>query len=640
MHKMSESFLITDITLGDPSYSSGHEAYLRACYNPPDQSKPYKVIYKKNKHGRSEFSQLEVTFSQLAKLFLLPGITSSVNLVKDNKDNVMGLAVQHLAHVIEKKEGLEQNFFSLNALKTGVHPEALKVTEATKIPIYFFEKVPQGFFAKLIEAEKQKRLTIDYESFASLLATSYTLEEDDLHRGNYGFYLVEKRGKPRVVFFKIDHDLMFVDSIMGFKTRRPFHLHHSAHAFDITAEDLLSLTELKYSSNSYWPTKFCYFSNPFNNKEYHSFKDIAAFSSLGQHPKVIKGKWKSFLKHILITEELIKSTLEQCANQKNAQDRAHIALMQQTLQARIAHLKAVLFSVKEFRDYVSYLSPKEAKVLMAQTIPSQLKTEERVAQLSRTLVHYQDLCKTNVFVEGDTPLHTAIKLGEYRYEETLEMFSSFIQAKNSLGLTPLDIACARINTAADDPSEVQKNACFISKHLLTQGAWKTQSYVDSGFLEKVEHYVFENPYKVQITANMRYKEFKALLRDIGEDHRFGLKFKKNLALECIKHFVALNKNHPDAENRLLRLRDDVNGKSSEASSAGLKYLRQLRSKLWIIRQIRGLYGLSFTQWEINAVIRDAQADLRAQKPSCFAFFNEESPRRDGKNIELTSLALN
>ena len=91
------------------------------------------------------------------------------------------------------------------------------------IPYYFFDKLPQGFFGQLLKAEKNDVLVIDYASMASILASSYTLEEDDLHKGNFGFYLVQKDGKPQVVFFKIDHDLMFADSIMSFNSSRSAH---------------------------------------------------------------------------------------------------------------------------------------------------------------------------------------------------------------------------------------------------------------------------------------------------------------------------------------------------------------------------------------------------------------------------------
>ncbi|MBI2786608.1 MAG: ankyrin repeat domain-containing protein [Legionella longbeachae] len=619
---MSVFYHIKDITLGTPSHSSGHVTYAGAVYNPPNKLiKPFKVIYKKNKYGQSQFSRLEVMFSKLAQLFLSADSTPSLHLVVDNEKkinnkHITGLAVEHLCYVIEKKEGLQKNFYTLQNPKTVPNFEALKVNKAKNIPYYFLDKLPQGFFANLVKAENNGSLTIDYESLASIFTTAYTMEEDDLHKGNYGFYLVEREGKPQAVFFKIDHDLMFVNSIMSFHTRRPFHLLHGAHAFDITEQDLLSLTCLNNSSNSYWPTKFGYISNPFDNKEYHNYAEIDAFARLGIHPNFIKGKWKFFFKHILISNKLIEKTLEECADKNKAIDRAYIALITQATSARLACLRAVLFSIKEFRDYVKDLNKDDTQALLKEVIPSYLFHESISLQVHESFTHYQDLCKTQSgFVTGDTPLHTAIKLGEYRYDETLSMFVQFIDVKNALGKTPLDVALELFHSKENNPTDVRKNALFIMKHLLENGARKTKKYRESEIDSTVKAYEFINPYKNEISAEMHYRHFKDILRDIGEDHSFSLKFKKNLALDCIRRFIEVNEDHPRCENRLQRLRDDLNAYSSEEESAGVKYIRQLRS------QLRGMYGLTSTLWEINKMISLALEHLQTKESRSYSFFS-------------------
>lgn len=619
---MADNFRVEDITLGPISNATGHEAYLRAVYNPPNRKvAPYRIIYKKNKYGHADFSCLEVTFSQLARLFLLPNLTPAHNLVSDKENNVVGLAVQHLSYVIANKEGLEHPFYTLiDPKQRSCTCSPLKLDDPINIPIYFLNNLPQGFYAKLVEAEADDALTIDYESLASILATSYTLEEDDLHKGNFGFYLVEKNGKPHAVFFKIDHDLMFVDSIMGFQTRRPFHLTHGAHAFDITADDLKSLACLKNSCNSYWPTKFGYIANPFDNKEYHNYADINAFAQLCTNPDFIKAKWNSFYKHILIPTQLVEQTLKECADVKKASGRAHVALVTQTLKARLARLQAVLFTIKEFRDYVAQLDETETQALLKEIIPPTHRNEVLIQQVQESMICYKKLCRRkHGFEIGDTPLHTAIKMGEYRYEETLSMFGEFINVKNKKGKTPLDVALERVHMFGAD-SNVGKNAYLVMKHLLNNGAQKTNLYRLSDIDSAVKAYRYPNPYVHEVRASMTYGEFKRILRNIGEDHRFCLKFQKNLALECIKNFIAVNKHHPNFENRLLQLREDINGSSSEEESAGVKYIRQLRSKLWIIRQLRGLYGWTSTQWEINSMINRSLEQQKAKEPCCFSFF--------------------
>lgn len=607
---------INEITLGPSSHSSGHEAYLNARH----KSSNKKIIFKKNKYGIAAFSRMEASFSHLAKLFLSPDLTPAQKLVEDNKHKVIGLAVEHLCYSIHHKEGLSKPFYSLTNPGKGVRVKAKHIKDLTKIPIYFLDNLPQAYFAQLLEAEKKAQLTIDYDSLASILATSYTMEEDDLHKGNFGFYLVQKDGKPHAVFFKIDHDLMFVDSIMGFYTRRPFHFFHGPSAFDIIAQDLISFPNLQYSANSYWPTKFGYVANPFDNKEYHSFKENAAFASLEHKPEFIKAKWKTFYKHILIPTELIKKALCDCADSENNLGRAHNALLTQAMVARLAALRAVLFSIKEFREFVVGLSEREKDSILREIVPLDHPLKR---QIMDSFTRYNELCTTpNGFEEGDTPLHTAIKLNEYRYDDTTRMFGQFINSTNKAGKTPLDIACERTDrvnypVAGED---IRKDTRLIMQHLLDKGARKTTYFKSANIDEEIKNHKYTNPYLSRINPTVFYANFKSILRDIGEDHRFCLKYKKNLAIECIKEWIKIRKDSPYLRQELKQLQTEVNGTSSEMECAPLKYIRQLRSKLWIVRQLRGLYGQSSSQTAINAIIDEALESYKSQKYNHFAFF--------------------
>ena len=69
---MALSYEKKDINLGPLSFATGHEAYLNATIDGK------RVIYKKNNFGVAAFSRLEAAFSHLAKLFLMPYLTSSV----------------------------------------------------------------------------------------------------------------------------------------------------------------------------------------------------------------------------------------------------------------------------------------------------------------------------------------------------------------------------------------------------------------------------------------------------------------------------------------------------------------------------------------------------------------------------------
>jgi hypothetical protein len=387
---MVESYNLADIDLGRPTYS-GHVTYLDAVYNPPEtKEKPSKVIFKKNKYDKAKFSRLEVAFSQLARLFLAKDLTAHQKLVVNDSNEVVGLVTEHLCYVIGQKEGLNQSFFTLDNPQINCNYTRQHVEEVEKIPYYFFDKLPQGFFAQLLKAESEQALSIDYASLASILASSYTLEEDDLHKGNFGFYLIENEGKPRVVFFKIDHDLMFADSIMSFNAARISHLMHGSHAFDISAEDLLCFPCLKNSTNSYWPTKIGYLSTPWDNKGYHNSKEVEAFSLLAEVPEFKKAKWMAFYKHILLPAELIECSLKESLDENSAHERAQIALMVQATVARQARLKSMLFSIKEFRDFVGDLTRNEHESLLKEVVGSPSKVRI-TAQVTDTMSSYENL---------------------------------------------------------------------------------------------------------------------------------------------------------------------------------------------------------------------------------------------------------
>lgn len=621
---MSRVYNIKDIYLGVPSFS-GHEVYLDAVYFPfGSPEKGFRGIYKKNKYGCSNLSRMEVAFSQLAKLFLDNGLTSFQKLVVDDANKIKGSIVQHLDYVIENKEGLKQPFYSLKNPKTGCACTEKQVNTSDEIPFYFLDKLPQGFINKLLAAEKNGDLTIDYASLASILASSYTLEEDDLHKGNFGFYLVKKKGKPRVVFFKIDHDLMFVDSIMSFSTRRLFHLFDGSAAFDITANDLLNFPNLKHSANGYWPTKTSYFYNPWDNKDYRTYAEIQAFANLAHVDEFNKAKWRAFYKHILIPQSLIETTLKTAFDKNNPSDRAHIALVTQAMIARQARLKAMLFSIKEFRDFVCSQSKRDRDSLHAEIINNcQEKNKKSLKKEMRQLLDYNlKTCQSSDFFEdGDTPLHIAIKLGDYRYDETISMYGQFINTENSSGKTPLDLALQMAGQSEIHPVDIRKDLRFTMKHLLANGANKTKQFEQFNKVENIESYKFQTPYLNRAIKAKTYSELKEVLRDVGEDHSYCLKFQKMVAVRCISKFIQANKNNPGLGKILIKLKKEVDGKGTKSENAGLMYIRQLRSKLWIVRQIRGLYGWSTTQGEIDSLIDKELARLNVKDLKRNSFFD-------------------
>lgn len=615
---MTRSYNLKDIKLGHPKHS-GHVGYPDAIYDPSGRyGKPFKIIVKENKHGDSQFSRLEVAFSQLAGLFLASNSTPFQKIVVDDSNAAVGLAVQHLCYVIEKKEGLNQSFYQLGIQKLKGAFRRKNVSTAEDIPLYFLDRLPHEFFANLLQAEKDKRLTIDYASLASIFVSSYSLEEDDLHKGNFGFYLIEKNGKPMVTFFKIDHDLMFVDSIMSFYSVRFFHWLQAEKAFDVTADDLLNFPNLEDSANSYWPTKKCYIPNFVEDKEFRTDIEVESFASLAKIPEFNQAKWTNFYKHILLPSEIIKQSLCECLDENIPEDRAQIALITQAVAARQARLRAVLFSLKEFQDFVREMSDDEKESLLQEVIHTDPRQK---ATVLAKMNHYYLLCNSeDGFDVKDTPLHISIKLEDYRYEETMQIFGRYVNHRNASGKCPLDVAVDNARTQKPHSPDIRQDARFTMKSLLEHGARKTKTFKRFDEDEHVEIYQFKTHHLDKALQANDYQDLKNTLRDVGEDISFCLKFKKNLAIECIGQFIKSNQNNPNLKTILIRLRSDMNGDSSESEAAPLKYIRQLRSKLWIIRQIRGLYGNTSTQDEINGIIDNELERLKPKSSNCFSFF--------------------
>ncbi len=124
----------------------------------------------------------------------------------------------------------------------------------------FLINMRRDFLANCGMLKERGQIDFDMNSLASVLASSYTLEEDDFHKGNFGFYLVIKNERIQVVFFKIDNDAMLADSIMSRCDYHWFSWYHGAHAFDITERDIRKFPRVRDSRPRFWPTSSSFFS--------------------------------------------------------------------------------------------------------------------------------------------------------------------------------------------------------------------------------------------------------------------------------------------------------------------------------------------------------------------------------------------
>ena len=275
--------------------TSGHEVDFGTFTTEEETYTPW--ITKLNKHeGKKgvEASVLEVAFSEVALLFIKPGLTPPAKLVvsgPENNQKVTGVASENFNVQIRRQMDAGATCYSFDSA-TWQFKSIPKEIDKTKIPqerenlssraplsepindeamekrmqldeakkgVHFLDKMPPSFFPSLMEKHKNGLAVVDMESLASILTASYALEEDDLHKGNIGFYVtdVEVDGeiKKKFTFFKIDHDLMFTDSIMSQKDMRFANVFYNKDSFKISTRDLDGFPDLRDSGNHYWPTK-------------------------------------------------------------------------------------------------------------------------------------------------------------------------------------------------------------------------------------------------------------------------------------------------------------------------------------------------------------------------------------------------
>ena len=589
---------------------------------------------------------------------------------------MVGLACEHFCYAAARRERLvkfhqldlekEKHFKKKRDLKnpqlSGIE---FRVKTPEEIPIYFLNQFDPGYFAKLCKLREQNKLEFDWDSLAAVLTCSYLLEEDDLHKGNFGFYLVRRDGKLVVVFFKIDNDLMFSDSLMSHYDARLVNWRLGSRAFDITEQDLIGFPKLFNSKNHYWPTSKRYLANPIDNKVYSSAEEIEAFVRLADNEDFQKAKWRQFYKQILVPPGVLTESLTQPFDKDSPEDRAKRALVLNAAVARQARLRAVLFSIPEFRDFVYEFGKDEEKVgALRGEILEDVEGDFR-HEIRNNMTFYRSLCKPpnldgsksnpNAFVKGDTPLHAAIRLGDYRDHETRWFFGKFAEQRNKDGEKPLDLAVAMAKrTNPNTVADVRKDPFFMIHSLVKAGVSKTESYNKTFPPDKktIELYDVHSRYTDKACDVNSSEELINLLRDIGEDYRYSLKMKKEIAVAVVRKYISENRpdsklgRDPEFESILKDLKNALNGKEATPEekkihrAPELRYIRQLRSHLWLIRQLRGLLGGTATQVELNGLIDN---ELRRFNPSCFSsiltFFccGAQDTKNDEEDIPMQAL---
>jgi hypothetical protein len=544
---MTQYYFLNKILGLDPNGASNKSAHAVHFVTYKKGEKEIPIVYKENKHGKALASIRETAFSELARLVMVRHLTPPQHLVVDETGKVVGTAVDNISLSIMQREQAGTKFYDASKYQHNRPINTDTLLPGKEGEFKFLNQMPGGFFAHLMREKDKENLSIDMESLASVLTGAYTLEEDDLHKGNIGFYIIEKEGKPHVVFFKIDHDLLLMESIMSFFDVRIQNWLHKGDPFKITERDLRFFPDLIDSQNYYWPTQRRNAVKYGDDKVYSSYEDREAFKGLKHDSEFERYKWKQLLKSALIPDMLIRESLS--LHLDRYKDLSEINLISQTMTERTSKLKSVLFSMPEFHFYLNSADGaqdigdvlKEIEEQIAELIPDVERKELRTylstaareqADLFRIMANPLD---NDYFVAVfDSPLHASIRLGDYRFEKADK---EFINESNGEGDYPIDVAAdmARAYIPGSENMCPGRDPLLTIKDLLLSGAKmtpKVEQVLKDKQITDIYKYEFNSQYLKWSVDN--YSNLTDVIAAIGSDNRLTLKTQKIIATKVIK----------------------------------------------------------------------------------------------------------
>ena len=638
--------------------SSGHTVDPRAFTFIENRYRPW--VFKHNKHkgqNGSDTSILEVAFSEVASLFIRPGLTPPANIVRDEAEQVMGVASEGFHVQIQNKisEGVKCYSFNPDPLvwtypslsdaskakeivdfdhrlpNTDSAEERLLLEEMTalqkaKLGVHFLDGMPPDFFHTLMAKHQTGEIIIDMDSLASILTVSYVLEEDDLHKGNIGFYVTDMTDahdntKKKFTFFKIDHDLMFMDSIMAPIDMRSANMFYNENSFKMTPRDLDGFPDLQDSGNHYWPTKRRTMVK--GTKAYGNAGERQAFKDLQSNPDFIKAKWRYFFKYSVMPMELIVQSLTIHLDEERDIDK--INLIKNSVSTRLAQLKQTLLASKGFMPYFredgeSAIAEiqKEIQVYMTTADISETEQDNILSKIRSTYRQLDDIA-TNDY----SSLKKAMILDCYIFSATSEP-----------SVDDLHWAKAQFThyKTTDDRPNAFKYACILV-HLTdryeTLPEKEDVKNISTCIAYKNECASYKNKYlkPEQITTFAQFIDAANKIRDCD----LPLKKQKN-------ELLAVLKNASLGVDELLHLKLELDTKiqddpalgyakkflrnklgNTAPKEASLKFINQLRSDLWLIRDIRGTYGTTATSSmmikEIDRQLSRAKTEAAPDEPT-------------------------
>ncbi|MFC3908050.1 hypothetical protein ACFORL_03015 [Legionella dresdenensis] len=580
--------------------TSGHEVDFTTYTNDGDSYTPW--ITKLNKHEGEQgvdASILEVAFSEVALLFIKPGLTPPARIVVDeqNDNSVTGVASENFNVQIKKQldQGQKGYAFSNDWEYTPIKTEIsqadidaerdkmnadgsvsdkaiearLQLKEAGK-GVRFLDGLPAGFFADLLQKHNEREIHIDMESLASVLASSYFLEEDDLHKGNIGFYVTEDaKGVKNFTFFKIDHDLMLTDSIMSQKDMRLANIFYNDDSFKISTRDLDGFPDLKDSGNHYWPTEKRILVA--GSKAYTSKEEREAFINLKHDPEFIKAKWQSFLKCSIVPLDLVEKSLVSHLDPND--DKEKINMVRNSIWERVGELKARMLESEQFKQYLATDGPEMFNAIKEEVVTyleqSGIAKEQQDEILAQMVEGY-----TNIFecanTEDITPFKKAVLLDCYRFSSDGK--SHYKPSDDEVFWMKEKLE--RANQKQDEKNSY-KYACVV-----TDMASTSDKKIDISQALAIKQ-AYLKPESIKTL-----KDFEAAADKIRATN-LPLKQQKNEIIALLKQAKGNM-----AEPELKALKQQLQQKMPDSPS--LKFVNQLRSEMWLVRKIRGTYGKTAT----------------------------------------------
>ena len=334
----------------------------------------------------------------------------------------------------------------------------------------FLDKLPQNFFAKLLEAQQAGHVDIDMDSLADVLTTAYALEEDDLHKGNIGYYVTEEQGRPCFHFFKIDHDLMLSDKVMAARDARLANLAYTYTEFRITARDLRGFPDLIDSGNHYWPTKHALLAK--GDKAYQSEEDRNAYKSLKNNEQFVQAKWQRFLKQVVVPNSFIVRCLKQPLERTDVdlEMASTLAVVQRATASRMSELRIALVEVPEFRKYLAEHFDEAQKSIISEISQHAASigcSEQEITQFAFAVKEaIKSMVVASELSTSQTALHTAVHTQSYRSYETAKLFKDSLNNVDKDGLTALDHAISQFEIASSVLNNISVEVLPQKSHLL------------------------------------------------------------------------------------------------------------------------------------------------------------------------------